>query len=296
MRTKTKGVLAIIVSACIWSIQAVFAKHALETRSVIHLLAVLTLMVTLATGISIVASKKQSFRISKKHLIVTVLTGLIAGVFSDVLYFHALKTVPVLNAMLIAHLQVVVILLLGFIFLKGDRLTKFDLGGMVLLMFSAAFVSSRSLDNLLGLRLGTHGDLLVFFAMFGWAVSATFIRRDLTTVHETVSSFYRFLVLFPIFIVILLVRESILPPTGWEIAAGLCSISGFLLYMYGIRRIKAAQVASLELTAPLFGLAMGFLFLGEGVTMFQMVGILFLIPGILLLARHEDLPPVQEAP
>lgn len=53
-----------------------------------------------------------------------VYIGIAGTVFADLLYFFALTKIPVINAVLIGHVQPIFIILIGFFILKEDRLKK----------------------------------------------------------------------------------------------------------------------------------------------------------------------------
>ena len=60
-------------------------------------------------------------------------------------------------------------------------------------------------------------------------------------------------------------------------------------YYESLKRIKAAQVGALELSTPFFAAILGFLVLGELVTIMQIIGILLLFVGIYYLSKKEEL-------
>ena len=62
---------------------------------------------------------------------------------------------------------------------------------------------------------------------------------------------------------------------------------GTVLYYEGLKRLKAAQVSALELTAPFFAAVIGFMILGETVTMFQFIGMILVLIGVWFISRHE---------
>jgi len=55
-----------------------------------------------------------------------------------------------------------------------------------------------------------------------------------------------------------------------------------------MERIKAAQVSALELSTPFYAAILGFLVLGETITILQIIGVILLVIGIYLLSKKED--------
>ena len=75
----------------------------------------------------------------------------------------------------------------------------------------------------------------------------------------------------------------------YQILVGISIGIGTILYYEGLKRIKAAQVSGLELSAPFFAAILGFLILEEPLTSIQIMGILLLFVGIYYLSKKEDI-------
>ena len=63
---------------------------------------------------------------------------------------------------------------------------------------------------------------------------------------------------------------------------------GYILYYEAMKRLKAAQVGALELAAPVFAAAFGYVFLAQAVTALQILGIALLFVGIGFLSKQEE--------
>ncbi|MFQ6066740.1 MAG: hypothetical protein ACE5K3_05635 [bacterium] len=61
-------------------------------------------------------------------------------------------------------MQPIFIVFMGFFWLKGERLTKFDYTGIFSMIVAALLVTTKTLTNLWGLRLGSVYDLAVLSA------------------------------------------------------------------------------------------------------------------------------------
>jgi drug/metabolite transporter (DMT)-like permease len=76
-------------------------------------------------------------------------------------------------------------------------------------------------------------------------------------------------------------------PNLYQILAGLVVGVGTLLYYEAMKRIKAAQVSALELSAPFFAAGLAYVTLGERATPMQITGVLLLILGVHFISRKE---------
>jgi drug/metabolite transporter (DMT)-like permease len=214
---------------------------------------------------------------------------LVATLFADLMYIYALTKVSVINAVLIGHMQPIFIILIGFFVLKQDKITKFDYYGILFMILAGVLVTTKTLENLLMLKFGTIGDLYVLFATIAWATTAIVARKYLKELHAGLIAFYRFLFAGIIFIIYMIAFKGIEITSIYQVLIGIVVGIGTILYYEGIKLIKAAQVSALELSTPFFAAILGYLILGEYITLVQFIGILFLIKGIYFLSKKENL-------
>jgi drug/metabolite transporter (DMT)-like permease len=237
----------------------------------------------------VLISNRGGFRVKASSLPWIVYIALIGTVFADLCYLYALWiNTPVLNVTLIGHIQPVFIVIMGYFFLRSDRLTRHDYAGIAVMIIAALLVSTQTVENLLKLRIGTRGELIVLCATVGWASCGIITRKYLTSIHSGVLVFYRFSVAGLCFAVYLLATSSLMVSNVWQILVGVVVGVGYVLYYEGIKRIKAAQAAALELTSPFFAAVLGYLLLKESVTPLQGAGVVILFLGIWCLSRKES--------
>jgi drug/metabolite transporter (DMT)-like permease len=184
-------------------------------------------------------------------------------------------------------MQPIFIIAFGFFLLKTDTLTKFDYLGITLMILSGLLVTTQTLDNLVALRFGTLGDLIVLAATIAWATSAIVMKKYLTTMDAGLITFYRFFFPALIFAAYLGLTSSLLIANIYEVFIGVIIGIGTILYYEGLKRLKAAQASGLELTAPFFAAILAFVFLNELATIMQIIGIAFLFGGVYLISKKE---------
>ena len=288
MDTKKIGVLAILGASLMWALEPIFAKLAYGNSDFLQTSAIRAIVVALTASIYVVFTNKSQFKVTKKQIPKLIYLGIAGTVIADLLYFFSLTKIPVVNAVLIGHMQPIFIILIGFFILKEDKLTKWDYIGIFVMMVAGLLVTTKTLQNLSTLQLGTMGDLFVLLATVTWATTAIVMRKYLKDVNAGVLTFYRFFVASIIFVIYLLSTSSIILSNIYQIIVGVIVGAGTILYYEGLKRIKAAQVSALELSTPFFAAFLGFLILGEIVTIMQMFGIILLIVGIYFLSKKEE--------
>jgi len=290
VNTKQAGILFVLLASMMWAVEPVFAKLSYQNSDFLQTSGVRAVFVTLTALVYVVLSKRRKkLRVKKKVLPSLIYLAVVGTVFADLLYFFALTNVPVVNAVLIGHMQPVFVILIGFFILKTDKLTAFDYIGIAFMITSGLLVTTKTLENLSTLRLGTSGDLMVLVATIAWATTTVTARRYLKGLDAGIITFYRFMFASIVLIIYLTLTSNLAVANYYQMLVGVVVGVGTILYYEGLKRIKAAQVSAMELTAPFFAALFGFFILGETVTVLQLIGISLLLMGIYCLSRKEEL-------
>mgnify|MGYP001029783509 CR=1 FL=1 len=290
MNIKHIGVLAVLFASVMWAIEPIFAKLSYQNSDFLQTSAIRAIFATFTALVYVAITNKttlRTLRINKQRLSALIYVAVVGTLFADLIYFFALTRVPVINAVLIGHMQPIFIILIGFLILKGDRLTKFDYVGISFMIISGLLVTTKTPKNFLTLKLGTLGDLLVLSATVAWATTAIAVRKYLKGMNAGTIAFYRFLFASIVFVIYLISRSTIRITNIYQILVGIVVGVGTILYYEGLQRIKAAQVSALELSTPFFAAILGFFVLGEVVTIMQIIGIFLLFVGIYYLSKKE---------
>ena len=136
--------------------------------------------------------------------------------------------------------------------------------------------------------------LLALLAAALWGGATAFGRRALREVTPNVITGLRFTVALPLLFVLALTHSALAAPAGsgagdWVrvvLVALFPGLVSLVLYYRGLERIPASVATFAELAFPATALLAGWIFLGVGVTVLQMVG--FAIVWISILALHAD--------
>jgi len=288
MGLKKTGVLAILGASLMWAVEPILAKLAYANSDYLQTSAIRAIVVALTALLYALFTNKGNLKVTKKQLPKLVYIAVAGTIFADLLYFFSLTKIPVINAVLIGHMQPIFIVLIGFFILKEDKLTKFDYLGIFIMITAGVLVTTKTPENLSIIKLGTVGDIYVLLATVAWATTAIVMRKYLKQLNAGVVTFYRFSIASAIFIVYLLLKSSLVLSNIYQVLIGLIVGAGTILYYEGLKRIKAAQVSALELSTPFFASVFAFLILRELVTVMQISGIVLLAVGIFFLSRKEE--------
>ncbi len=288
MGLKKTGVLAILGASLMWAIEPILAKLAYANSDYLQTSAIRAIVAALTALLYVLLTGKRNLKVTKKQFSKLAYIAIAGTIFADLLYFFSLTKIPVINAVLIGHMQPIFIVLIGFFILKQDKLTKFDYLGILIMITAGVLVTTKTPENLSMMKLGTTGDIYVLLATVAWATTAIVMRKYLKELNAGVVTFYRYLIASLIFVVYLSLKSSLVLSNIYQVLIGLTVGAGTILYYEGLKRIKAAQVSALELSTPFFAVLLGFLILGEWVTAMQISGTVLLLIGVCFLSKREE--------
>jgi drug/metabolite transporter (DMT)-like permease len=288
VNTKQLGVATILLASIMWAIEPILAKFSYENSDFLHTTAIRALFAAITAFIYILVTRKAPLKLTKQQLSPIIYIAVVGSLIADFMYYIALSQIPVINAVIIGHMQPIFIIAFGFFLLKTDKLTKFDYFGVFLMILSGLLVTTSTMDNLLAFKLGTIGDLIVLCATIAWATSAIVMKKYLTKMDAGVITFYRFFFGALVFMTYLGATSSLFIANIFQVCIGVIIGVGTILYYEGLKRLKAAQVSGLELSAPFFAAILAFLFLNEVMTVMQIIGIVLLFGGVYFISKKEE--------
>ncbi len=288
MHEKHAGIAFILTASFMWALEPVFAKLAYANSDFLHTSAIRAIFACLVSLLYIIAKDARKIFVPSCFIPPILYIAFAGTLFADLLYFLALTKTSVINAVIIGHMQPLFIVLFGF-FVLEETITIHDYAGMLLMMLSGIFVSSRNLSNLFALHFGNMGDFFVLLATIAWATTAIVARKYLRNIFSATISFYRFSIASLILSLYLILSSRLTISNFYQIGIGITVGIGTILYYEAIKRLKAAQVASLELSSPFFAAILSFLLLHEFAMPLQIAGIFLLVGGVYLLSKKEKL-------
>ena len=289
MKNKTVGIIAILVASIMWAIEPIFVKLSYENSDFIQTNTIRAIFALLVAFLYILLRRKpRELKLLKKDYSSIIYIALVATLFADFMYVFSLSQVPVVNAVIIGHLQPIFIVIFGFFILKSDKLTYYDYIGIILLILSGIFVTTRNIDNLMSFRIGTIGDLFVLSATIAWATTAIVTRKYLRHLNTGVLTFYRFSIASIVLSIILLATNRFFIANIYQVAVGIIIGIGTILYYESLRRIKAAQTSALELSTPVFATVLAYFLLSETPSTMQFIGVILLLLGLFFISKREE--------
>lgn len=269
-----------IVSAHLPPATAAFIRFVFAT------LALLTAL-HLTQGLRVIA------QVTRRQLLGTMALGATGILAYNLLFFSALEVLPAGRTSLIVALNPVVTLLVAAAFL-GDRLSATRWVGVGLALLGVWIVVTRGDLSQLAQSIG-KGELSMLGAVCAWAAYTLLGRRVLRGLSPLLATLLAamwgtlFLAL-PALRDVPLLYAGAFTPSVWASLAFLGVLGtavAFVWYYEGITRLGAARAVVFNNLVPIFGVLLGWLMLGEPLSVSLVAGGALGITGVFLVNRID---------
>lgn len=233
---------------------------------------------------------KHIMRIFKKeYLIILIFSVLGISVFNTVLYY-GLQTTTATNALLINSSIPIMIIVLSSIILN-TKITKIQSLGIFLSTLGVVFLILKgNIENFITLEF-TSGDLWILIACVTWALYTVLLKYkpkelnafDFLSVTVFIGILFLTFVFFFLgyrFELSFLEKDEVLYSLIYIVVFP--SLLSFYFWNMSIVEIGANKAGQFTHLMPIFGAILAYIFLGETLEFYHLVGILFIGIGIYL--------------
>lgn len=232
----------------------------------------------------------QGFKHWKKLLLMGI-TGVFA--FNTLVYMSLQYTSPV-NSALMGTTTPVVLAILGYFVLK-EKITTRQSFGMVVSMIGVLWVISQgSLEKLLEVNFNP-GDLIMLCNILIWGIYSMvgrILMKEISSVIATaLSCLFGLLMLIPMSMWEL--WNNPIVTVSWPALIGVmyvgifASVVAFFWWNQGLKSLGPAKAGVFLNLVPVFAALFGYLFLGQGITMAQIVGGNLVFLGVYLTSSRS---------
>ncbi len=290
------GPLAVIVAALLWSVDGLLRRnlYTLPPSVIVfyeHLLGFILLLPFLAS------SWRRFHDFSRRQWGALFVVSLLSGALGTILYTAALgriEFIPFSVVVLLQQLNPIFAIAAAAVLLREKLNSRFILLTIVALA-GAYLVTFPDMKVNLSTGQGTAiAALMAVGAAASWGVGTAFSKYALkgtSYTHVTAARFGLTAILSFIFVmashsagaVSNLTQTQFFYLLAITFSTGLVAL---LIYYYGLQRVAASRAAVLELAWPLSAVVVGWLFLGQGLTITQAIGALVLIATTYQITRE----------
>jgi drug/metabolite transporter (DMT)-like permease len=279
-----KGLLFVILSSFLWAIAGIMSK-ALFNEGGTPILLIFTRNVV---GVSCLALffyfyNKKLFHLNRAHLKSLLLCSIFLFLYSAA-YFFSIYYLDVSVAMVLLYMYPTIVAV-SSVFVFHERLTVKIIAAL-LLTACGMVLTLNLLSHGIG-EVSPLGLLLSFVAAFGAAWYSIYVKKLSVAYHATTINFYG--LLFTVFgygILSLFSLKNGFLSTFELIGAVTMAfpyVGGLLLFAIGVTYLSPSFASIFGSTEPVFGTVMAVIFLGEVISVSQLLGIALVFSAIIIL-------------
>lgn len=286
MNTTLAGSLAVVVAALLWSLDGFLRQslYSLPPTVVVFWEHVVGFAVLLPF---ILLTLRRFRQLTKKQWWAVALVSFLSGALGTVLYTGALGKIQFIAfsvVVLLQQLQPVFAISAARLLLREPISRRFVSLAAVALV-AAYFISFPDLKVTFTSNGTLVAALMALGAAASWGASTAFSKyalKETSFMHVTAARFG----LTPVFALALVLlfgqQGSLLALTApqWGKIVAITFSTGLValaIYYFGLKRVPASRSTILELTWPLSAAVVGFVFLGDRLTLTQWAGALVLV-------------------
>ena len=289
----TKGyVYALVGAVCSGSVTAL-AKFLLEYNGPV----VVTGAPFLLSGfvLALYQPRRRPERASYGYLL---FFGLLGAGLAPLMYIAGLDETTAVNAALLANGEVLFTILLAY-FVFGETLGKGQAARGMLIVAGLVVVSTNLDISNLGFLNGVEGNLLVLGSTVVWGVENNLIARATKRFDTSVLSKFRSLIGGAVLTAAALAAGLPLalgyPEALVLVLLALALAGGTYLFIAATKRLGAIKMLLVWSSSTVFGALFAIVFLGEEITLPQLLGGALVLLGVYFFRRGEGQNPAAQA-
>ena len=289
--TKSLSTICVLLSGVLWGIIAIFVDGLKRVGfSSVQCAAIRCIFTSALLLIIILITDAKSLKIQPKDLLVFACSGAFGISVFSLCYFKAIHILGGASVpSLLLNTAPIFVLIIASIFFK-EKITGKKIIALVLSLIGVACVS-----GVIGSSAGVSFEGVIFGVLsgLGYALYSVFTKSVAKKYSPLVINFYSFL--FAMLIVapasgIFTKFTSLFTVEALGFSAGLvilCTVLPFLLYSFGLKNLPVGAVSVMAMLDPITATVVGLAFMGEGVTVFKIIGIICVLAGITILNLPE---------
>lgn len=236
--------------------------------------------------------RRENERIAKSDIFRIILSGLFGITLNQILFFTGLNlTVPVDTAIINASNPLIIVVLSSLFFKQS--FPWFKLSGIVIGGIGAVGLIVVSFRTVPGYG-SLNGNLLILANTISWSIYLIIVKPLLTKYHPFLVMKWLFLtgfiLAFPFtYSSALLINFKCLSISDWMSIFYIVVGTTFLAYLFisfGLSRLTASEVSVYSYLQPLLVVIIGISFLGQPISLFQVIAGILVVSGVILVGRR----------
>lgn len=276
------------------SVLTVLAKQMTTVFSAFSLLLLSQVFGALFAGFTfgVVPVCKEFRALTMRKFLYLSLVASLAGVCGPMLWFLGLSSTTAVNAGLFSRSEMLFLFLLSILFL-GEKMTKQKAIAATMVLFGIVFVALRGFS--IGLSLYA-GDMLILAAGLSFALGSLVVKMRVPHAQPELIVVMRGLIAAAVFCAaapflnVTLIQEFELLTVELFVVMTLYGFVGRFLGIYSayqsIERLNVSTVSLFMTLSIVGGIAAATFYLGEQFELYQLIGGMIIVMGVLLMNHH----------
>lgn len=283
LNKSTIGILQILVSACAYGSMPVIAKLAYGDGMSMSTLLFLRFVIAGLLLVPWTIMRGYSWP-KGRVLLVLILMGAIGFGGVSACYFLALNYASTGTVVLLVYLYPILVLALSAVIFK-EKITPLRIGAMLLALFGMGITVGSSLSSS-GLGLILSLSAAVMYALY--IITGSHYAKG---VHPLIASSVVICTSAVSYGLAVAVNGYHGPhsATGWGaslVLAIFCTIFAMSIFLAGLEKIGATKTSLTSTAEPIVANVLGWLFLGESLTLAKVAGGLLILGAVALISRE----------
>jgi len=289
MNRRRLALIEALLVTIIWSSTFVIVKMGLESLGPLTIAGLRYLIGSLVLVPFLILRRPSRAPVSKKLWPKLILIGISAYTIGNGALFWGLKYIPATTGSFLMSMIPLLVLFGGAILLK-EIPTRWQIMGVILSLFGSGLFFSSGLmpgepQGVVILAIGLLG--IMAFSLLGRGIARD---KQLDTLRLTTLPL---LIGGGVSLLLALAVEGfpLITWRGFLIVSWLAIINtagGYLLYNHALQELTALEMNMVMNLAPLFTALLGWILLGETLSLIQIIGMLVVIGGVILVQRSTN--------
>jgi drug/metabolite transporter (DMT)-like permease len=233
---------------------------------------------------------KKTFSIKKGNLKKLIIISLLF-VVNISCYIFGLSQTSAARATLLINTQPFFLLLLSHFFLLDDKIYLKKFFGITIAFIGVLSLFIFKEDVAGNFR---HGDILVIFGAFFWAIGAVYVKKEMENFESFQLVFYPMLFSIPIFLlesvlfdvnIVKQINVTVICALLYQIFA---ASFGYIAWNYLLARYRASTLYSFIFIMPIAGVFTSALILKEPLTINIFIALILVVLGIIIVQAPKN--------
>ena len=233
-------------------------------------------------------NKEELMSISKKNLLLSLLSGVILGVHF-IVYFTAVKYTSISSCTTFATMEAFFVAF-ALVFIFKEKVSTKSWLGIVVTFIGACLIAAADFNSGSNRIKGDALAVLACVLVSSYTVIGRYVRKSGVSTNTYTCIVY-VAAMITVALSALVTCEQIYPVSGRTLLCSLgltvfCTLLGHSVFSWGLKYVQASYISNAKMMSPAFATVWGVLFFHEVPGVLSVIGIITVIAGVLYYSNN----------